>query len=214
MSQKLLQAVAQNTRLRLINLLKRTRGLGVQEIADALQMSYMGVKEVCQDLEQRGLLESRREPKPAGTTGRPRLVYRLTGRTQEMFPVVSNALTLDLLEAAMKLYGAAAAEKLLLMVWQQKTTHLAGQMKGDSLRERAITLARLRDTEGHMSVLEEGVNLKILEYHCPFADLLQSYPLIRKLDTDLVQRLLGVPVRREENLFDGVMRVEFCIQGE
>src|SRR5688500_3019961 len=98
MSQKLLQAVAQNTRFRLVNLLKRTQGMSVQEMADCLDMSYMGIKESCQDLERRGLLDARREPKPEGTTGRPRLVYRLTSRAHELFPAASNPLTLELLE--------------------------------------------------------------------------------------------------------------------
>src|SRR6478735_7405405 len=111
MSQKLLQAVAQNTRFRLVNLLKRTQGLSVQEIADRLDMSYMGVKESCQDLERRGLVDARREPKPDGTTGRPRLIYRLTPRAHELFPVASNPLTLELLDAAKKLHGDATPEK-------------------------------------------------------------------------------------------------------
>src|SRR5688572_2965549 len=141
MSQKLLQAVAQNTRFRLVNLLKRTQGMTVQELADALDMSYMGVKECCQDLERRGLLDTRREPKPEGTTGRPRMVYRLTLRAHDLFPVASNSLTLDLLEAAKKLHGDAAPQKLLLLAWQEKTAELGRRATGPTLQDRAKALA-------------------------------------------------------------------------
>ena len=212
MSQKLLQAVAHNTRFRLVNLLKRTQGLSVQEIADQLDMSYMGVKESCQDLERRGLVDARREPKPDGTTGRPRLVYRLTSRAHELFPVASNPLTLELLEAAKKLHGPAAPEKLLLLVWQQKTAFLAERMKGESLADRAASLAKLRDDEGHMAVVEEDGGLRVVEHHCPFLDLLRAFPIVIKLESDLFAKLLGVPVRREEICAGGLLRVGYILQ--
>jgi predicted ArsR family transcriptional regulator len=212
MSQKLLQAVAQNTRFRLVNLLKRTQGLSVQEIADHFDMSYMGVKEICLDLQRRGLVDARREPKPDGTTGRPRMVYRLTNHAHELFPVASNPLTLEVLEAARKLHGPAAPEKLLLLVWQQKAVSLAERIRGETLAERAASLARLRDEDGHMAVVEEDRGLRIVEHHCPFLDLLRSYPILIKLESELFSRIMGVPVQREENCAGGLLRVEYILQ--
>jgi predicted ArsR family transcriptional regulator len=209
MSQKLLEAVAQNTRLRLLHVLKRTQGLDVQELAERLAMSYMGVKDACLDLEKRGLVEARREPKPAGVTGRPRLRYQLTGRAHGLFPEASNSLTLELLEATKKLFGPAAAEKLLLVVWQQKAVALASRMSGESLAERAGALARLRDLDSHMATAEAGEGLRIIEHHCPFLDVLRAYPLVAKLETDLFQRLLAAPVRREEVLAGELMHCVF-----
>ena len=212
MSQKLLQAVAQNTRFRLVNVLKRSQGLSVQEIADELDMSYMGVKESCQDLEKRGLVDARREPKPEGTTGRPRMVYRLTSKAHELFPVASNPVTLELLEAAKKLYGPAAAEKLLLLVWQQKTAELVERVTGRTVGGRAQALVRLRDAAGHMAILDEGGGgIRILEHHCPFLDLLREYPLIEKLEAELFRRVLKAPVRRKETSAGGLLRIEYTV---
>jgi predicted ArsR family transcriptional regulator len=212
MSQKLLQAVAQNTRFRLVNLLKRTQGLSVQEIADHLDMSYMGVKESCQDLERRGLVDARREPKPDGTTGRPRMVYRLTDRAHDLFPVASNPLTLEVLDAARRLHGPAAPEKLLLLVWQQKATLLSEKVKGETLLERAISLAKIRDAEGHMAVVEEEGELRVVEHHCPFLDLSREYPIIVKLETEMFAKVLKGEVRREEVSSGGLVRVEYFLQ--
>ena len=211
MSQKLLQAVAQNTRFRLVNLLKRTQGLTVQELADRLEMSYMGVKESCQDLERRGLLDARREPKPDGTTGRPRLIYRLTPRAHELFPAASNPLTLELLEAAKKLHGEAAAEKLLMLAWQQKASALLQRATGATFAERAESIARARDGEGHMAIFEaEGESGGwIREHHCPFLDVLRAYPIVAKLETELFRRVLGCAVSREEVQAGGLLRVDF-----
>lgn len=213
MSQKLLQAVAHNTRFRLVNLLKRTQGLTVQELADRLDMSYMGVKESCQDLERRGLVDARREPKPDGTTGRPRLIYRLTPRAHELFPVASNPLTLELLDAAKKLHGDATPEKLLMLAWQQKAATLIQRMSGVTLAERAASVARARDFDGHMAIFEEEgeTSMWIREHHCPFLDVLRAYPIVAKLEVELFRRVLGCNVVREEVQTGGLLRIDFHV---
>lgn len=213
MSQKLLQAVAQNTRFKLVNLLKRTQGLSVQEIADRLEMSYMGVKESCQDLERRGLLDSRREPKPEGTTGRPRIVYRLTSKAQQLFPAASNPLTLEVLTAANRLHGSLAPEKLLMLAWQERGRLLVEKLSGGTLQERGKALARARDEDGHLATFEEFPHggFLICEHHCPFLDVLRAYPIVAKLEVDLFQRVLGVAVTREEVQAGGLLRVDFRV---
>jgi predicted ArsR family transcriptional regulator len=185
----------------------------VQELADHLGMSYMGIKDLCTDLQTRGLLAGRREPRPDGITGRPRILYRLTERANDLFPTASSPLTLDLLEAAKKLFGAAAPEKLLLLVWQQKAAVLAEKVKGADLAARAESLARARDAEGHMAVAATGADgrFRIIEHHCPFLDILRAYPTVVKLETDLFQKLLGVPVERIEANAAGLYRAEFIL---
>lgn len=207
MSQKLLSAIAPGTRLRIVNVLKRTQGLSVRAIAEQLGMSYMGVKDMCAELQKRGLVETWREPRPENSTGRPHLLYRLTARAHELFPVASNPLTLDLLEGTRKLHGPAAPEKLLLIVWQQKIATLKARVTDETLEARAAHLARLRDAEGHMSSVENPGG--VVEHHCPFLDVLQVYPLVAKLEADLFSRVLGTPVQREETWAGGLYRVQF-----
>jgi predicted ArsR family transcriptional regulator len=213
MSQKLIAAVARSARLRVLNVLKRTQGLSVQELADQLGMSYMGIKDLCIDLQARGLLDGRREPRPAGNTGRPRILYRLTERAHDLFPAASNPLTLELLEAAKKLFGPASAEKLLMLVWQQKAAALSEKVQGPDPAARADALARARDAAGHMAVVEKGTDgrLSIIEHHCPFLDVLRAYPVVARLETELFRRLLGTAVERREENAAGLYRAEFLI---
>ncbi len=212
MSQKLIAAVARTTRLRVLNELKRTQGLSVQEIADRLGMSYMGIKDLCDEMLKRGLLDARREPR-GGNAGRPRILYRLTERAHELFPVASNPLTLELLDAAKKLFGPAAAEKLLMLVWQQKTEALFERVRGVELAERVEALARARDIAGHMTVVEKGGDgrTRIVEHHCPFLDVLRAYPVVVRLEVELFRRLLGVNVERVEENAAGLYRAEFVV---
>ena len=151
LKQRLIQQVGRSARLRLLNELKRTQGLCVSDLAERLGMSYMGVKGICLDLHKRGLLDTWRQPQKLG---RPLLLYRLTQRAHDLFPTASNEMTILVLEVAQKLYGAAAAEKLLLVVFQKRTEQYAARLKGDTPAERAKWLARLRDHDGCMSEFE------------------------------------------------------------
>jgi predicted ArsR family transcriptional regulator len=186
-----------------LNEIKRTQGIAVGEIAERVGMSYMGVKDLCTDLAKRGLLDTWREPQPKG---RPRMLYRLTQRAHELFPTASNSATIAVLEAAQKLYGPTAPEKLLLVLFQRKAEEYAGKLKGDTLAERVKWLVRLRDHDGYMSEFEADADgaLRIVEHHSPILDLLQAFPIVGRLEGEMFQRILKVPVRREEETVSGL----------
>ena len=211
MKQRLLQQVGRSARLRVLNELKRTQGLCVADLATRIGMSYMGAKGVCLDLEKRGLLDTWRQPQKIG---RPHLLYRLTQRAQDLFPTESNALTIETLEAARKLFGPAAPEKLLLVVFQRKSEQYLAKLKGETPAERAKWLARLRDFDGYMAECEtdEAGAVRIVEHHSPVLDVLRAFPLVAKLETDLFQRLLGAPVQREETSVSGLYCAVFRLQ--
>lgn len=196
--------------MKILNELKRTQGLHAGELAERLKMSYMGVKELCDEMQKAGLLDTWRQPQ---ARGRPFKLYRLTQRANELFPTASNPLTREVLEASAKLFGPSAPEKLLLVVFQKMTTSYAEKLRGETPAEKAKWLARLRDHEGHMSELETGEDgkLRIVEHHSPIADLQKVYPIVPKLETDMFQRLLGVPVQREEDTVSGLFRAVFHI---
>ena len=211
MKQRLIQQVGRSARLRVLNELKRTQGLCVAALAERLGMSYMGIKGVCLDLEKRGLLDTWRSPQPLG---RPQMLYRLTGRAHDLFPTTSNAMTIEVLTAAQKLFGATAPEKLLLVAFQKKAEQYAAKLKDGTLAERAKSLARMRDHDGHMAecvAAEDGGELRIVEHHSPILDLLREFPLIARLESEMFSRLLGVQVRREETSVSGMFRATFSI---
>ena len=218
MNQRLISEIGKTQRLAIINRLKRTQGLTVGELSELLNMSYMGVKQHCVDLEKNGYLDTWRKPKPVG---RPELLYRLTQRAHELFSVESNAMTIELLESANKLYGSTAAEKLLFTVFQKKAGHYAAKIKGETLAEKTKSLARLRDAEGCMADFENddetrgegGASsaLRIVEHHSPILDLLRAFPIIARLEAEMFQRVLKAPVRREENCAGGLYRCTFTI---
>ena len=118
MNQKLLAEIGRTQRLEILNSLKRTKGMSVNELVDKMKMSYMGIKQHCLTLERDGYLDTWRRPQKMG---RPEMVYRLTRRTHDLFQSDSNQFTLELLHSVQEIYGPNAAEKLLFNVFERRT---------------------------------------------------------------------------------------------
>ncbi|HWB59153.1 MAG TPA: hypothetical protein VG733_06665 [Chthoniobacteraceae bacterium] len=208
MNQKLIAEIGKSQRLAIINKLKRTQGLPVRDLAAKLDMSYMGIKQHCIELHKEGYLETWRHPKPVG---RPEMLYRLTDRAHELFPVTTNQFTVEVLHAAQKLYGATAAEKLLFSVFQRKAQDYLAKVKGDTVAEKAKKFAKMRDHEGCMAEFVSSGEMRIVEYHSPMQDLLRAFPIVARLEGELFQRVLGTAVRREEQLTAGPYHCVFYI---
>ena len=153
MNQRLLAEIGRTQRLEIVNALKRSRGLSVNELVDRMRMSYMGIKQHCLTLQRDGYLDTWRRPQKMG---RPEMVYRLTRRAHDLFQADSNRFTLELLDSIQQIYGPNAPEKLLYNLFEKKGVSLKEKVKGATVAERAKSLAKIRDTEGYMSQFVES----------------------------------------------------------
>lgn len=171
--------------------LKQSNGLTVGEIAERLDMSYMGVKAQCLALEKIGFITSRNHHRGKG---RPQLVYRLTAKGQELFRNDDTQLAVALLHEARTLFGPAAAEKLLFLYFQKQT---AGYLEKLSVHppgeSRLPALADLRNEDGHMARVE---NHCLVESHTPLAGLFEAFPAAVGMEESMISKALGVPVTR------------------
>ena len=209
MNQQLLAEIGRTQRLEILNTLKRTRGLSVNQLVAKMKMSYMGIKQHCLTLERDGYLDTWRRPQKMG---RPEMVYRLTRRTHDLFPCDSNEMTVQLLKSVGEIYGPNAPEKLLYSVFERKTAALKAKVKGETVTERAKWLAKQREAEGFMSSFVTDAKdggPQLLECHSPIMNLLEEYPIIARLEQDLVEAVLRVPVRREETRTSGLYECAF-----
>ena len=197
MKKSLVLGAGRGPRLAVLELIKRSgRGMSVQELSDALDMSYMGVKAHCLALASTGHLVTRRE---AATKGRPRLLYQLDDAGEQLFADTGGDVALGLLREAAKLYGATAPQKLLLFYFRSLQARYAGLISGEMPVDRARALVRLRDKEGRMAELVTGSAWEIRESHNPLSSLMEEYPEARALEEHIIGEVLGVPVRRRED---------------
>jgi predicted ArsR family transcriptional regulator len=196
MNQRLISEIGRTQRLQIINSLKRTRGMSVNELVGRMNMSYMGIKQHCITLHRDGYLDTWRRPQKMG---RPEMVYRLTRRSHDLFQADSHQFTLDLLKAAQEIYGPNAPEKLLYSIFKKKAASLKAKVKGDTVADRAKWLAHIRDGEGYMAqcVNNKDGSSRIFEVHSPILNLLERYPIIGRFEQDLFEAVLGTRVRRE-----------------
>src|SRR5438046_8165908 len=108
MNQRLLAEIGRTQRLEIVNALKRSRGLSVNELVDRMRMSYMGIKQHCLTLQRDGYLDTWRRPQKMG---RPEMVYRLTRGTQDLFHAYSTRFTLEWLDSVQEIYGSNALQR-------------------------------------------------------------------------------------------------------
>jgi predicted ArsR family transcriptional regulator len=208
MNQRMLAEIGRTQRLEILNSLKRSKGMSVNELVRKMKMSYMGIKQHCLTLQRDGYLDTWRRPQKMG---RPEMVYRLTRRTHDLFQTDSNSFTLELLKSIQETYGPNAAEKLLYNLFERKTAALKAKVKGETVADRAKWLAKTRDSEGYMSQFstdEEG-GPQILECHSPIMNLIDRYPIVGRLEQDLFEAALGTSVRREETRNSGLYESAF-----
>lgn len=208
MNQKILAEIGRTQRLEILNSLKRSKGMSVNELVRKMKMSYMGIKQHCLTLQRDGYLDTWRRPQKMG---RPEMVYRLTRRTHDLYQTDSNQFTLELLRSVQENYGPNGPEKLLYNVFERKTAALKSKVKGETVADRAKSLARIRDGEGYMSQLstEEEGGPQILECHSPILNLIDRYPIVGRLEQDMFEGVLGTAVRRDETRNSGLYECAF-----
>jgi len=207
MNQRLLAEIGRTQRLEIVNALKRSRGLSVNELVDRMRMSYMGIKQHCLTLQRDGYLDTWRRPQKMG---RPEMVYRLTRRAHDLFQADSNRFTIELLESVQQIYGPNGPEKLLYNLFERKTASLKEKVKAATVAERAKALAKVRDLEGYMSqfVTDDG-GPQILECHTPLQNVLDKYQIIGRFEQEMFERVLGTRVRRQETRNSGLYECAF-----
>ena len=92
----------------------------------------------------------------------------------------------------------------------QKREKYAAKIKGQTLKQRAQELLKLRTADGCICELraEIGAPLILLEHHNPAAELGRLYPSVAEMETRMLEALLRADVIRVANEFS----VEFQCQ--
>jgi len=183
--------------MNIIESIKSSDGKSVSELADELNLSYMGAKQNCVKLEKMGYLKTWRVPRKEA--GRPEKLYQLTPKCDVFFPKAGVNLTLSVLESVRKLYGETAPEKMLFLHFEELGLRWKTSIvKGKSLVEKATRLVELRQREGCFCRCQYSAEtgFVIEEYHHPMQEIFAKYPSAQNLDIKLMEKLLGSTVKR------------------
>jgi predicted ArsR family transcriptional regulator len=179
--------------------LKLSGGLPVSELSRRVKMSYMAVKQHCEDLKDLGYLDRSRVPRTE--VGRPEIFYRLSSKADALFPQAGVAFTLELLDHLRPIFGESAPERLLFQHFQQQMERWLPRLsKAKSLVEKATLLAGLREKEGCFGrcKYDPERGFRIEEYHHPLQRIFEKYPRAISMEVRMLEQLLGTRVVRRE----------------
>ena len=201
--------------VKIIDELKCSGGLPVPELQRRLGGSYMGIKDQCEGLGKQGYLETWRVPRSG--VGRPEIMYRLTLKADQLFPVAGTGLSLELLEASRQLFGDTAPERLLLQYFKKLGESWRPRMaRAKSLVEKATLLSTLREKEGCFGrcKYDPETGFRIEEFHHPLNPVFEVYPNAVQFELRMIEELLGTKVLRKEIAGGraGPARVDYEVQ--
>ena len=207
---KIARSIARPQAVAILDLVKRSTGLSVNELSKQLKLSYMGAKQYCNELEKKGMLDTFRRPRDIG---RPDMLYRLTAKAEAFYPEVGNELSIDLLHSAAQLYGPSAPDKLLFNYFNRQADAYLRKIKGTTLSERVTSLAKLRDAEGYCAQVEIDAdqNVSLVEFHSLFKNIILAFPNVGRLEELMLSRVLGVRVKRDEQRLSGLVKITFLL---
>ena len=179
--------------------LKLSGGLPVSDLARKLDVSYMAIKQQCEDLKKAGYLDRTRLPRKV--VGRPEIFYSLSAKSDALFPQAGVNFTLDLLDELKSLLGENTPDKLLFQYFlkqQEKWQPLLS--KAQSLVEKATKLAELREKEGCYikCKYDPAIGFRMEEFHNPLQRLFERYPRAVAMELRMIEQLLGTKVTRRE----------------
>lgn len=211
MKGKFLKKVAKNPKLLILTEIKRSQGLSVSELCDRVGLSYMGVKQHCIALEREGYLDTWRRPKGMG---RPEKAYRLTDIAQEFFPTESSNFTAEILKSIQEVYGPNAADKILYNIYKNETLKISEKIKDATLEQKLVLLAAIREERGYMSEYHfnrESGQHQIIEFNSPILSSVILFPVIRDLERQMFEQILGAKVERSEEKISGLYKCTFGV---
>jgi predicted ArsR family transcriptional regulator len=179
--------------------LKTSGAMSVSELARHADVSYMAVKQHCEELKKLGYLDRSRVPRTV--VGRPEIYYSLSAKADALFPQAGVEFTLEMLEDLKGLAGENMPDKLLFQHFQKLQDKWQPVMsKAHSMQDKAAKLVTLRAKEGcHVrwhEDLERGICIE--EYHNPLQRVFERYPRAVAMELRMIEGLLGTRVTRRE----------------
>ena len=206
------------TKNEILSHLKRTGGSSVEELATALGLARMTVRQHLTTLERDDLVGSREVRR---ATGRPHYAFSLTDRGEEMFPKRYDRLAGLILEEVALLDGAEIAgltpaqkkrllfEKMVGRVHDQYQSKVAGK----PLKERVEVVAGILDEEGGFAEWRPvNGGFEIADYNCVYRRVADSQGDLCDWHLSLLSRLLGNDVRCTQFMSKGAESCRFVVE--
>ncbi|GBD14942.1 hypothetical protein HRbin25_00829 [bacterium HR25] len=207
----------QKTKRQILDYLKRTGGATVDDLARALGLARITIRQHLMAMERDRLVNSREVRQRAG---RPHYLFTLAEAGQETFPKRYERLALMLLEqvgslSPQELEGLSPKEKrrlLLSRALEGEVRRYEGLVQGKELPERVEAVAQLLGQESGLAEWRRTENgFEIIDYNCLYHQVAQAHEEVCEWHLALLSRVLGHPVRCSQFMSRGAESCRFII---
>lgn len=175
--------------------------MSASELAEALDISAMGIRQHLAILERDGLVDHARDK---AKRGRPTHLYKLTEIAESLFPSGYGALTVSLLDEVMKLDGDLKIHQIFKSRMSSQVVSHASRLADQNFSQKVEELSKIRDEEGYMAdVVKSGEGLTLREFNCPISMVAKRYPHACEYELQLFKKLLGAEIIRDCHMLKG-----------
>jgi predicted ArsR family transcriptional regulator len=210
----------QSTKSQILSLLKRSGGSTVEELASALGLARMTVRQHLATLERDDLVTAHEVRR---ATGRPHFVYSLSDKGEETFPKHYDRLAdmiideVALLESS-EVEGLSPAEKKRLLfrkLARRVAEQYAARLEGKPLEERVSKVAEILESEGGFAEWRKvGGGYELLDYNCVYRKVAESHEEVCAWHRELIRLLVGGKVKAAELQTSGADACRFIVENE
>lgn len=203
----------QGSETRLLHVLKTRGPQTTQALANQLAITLAGARKHLNALHADGLLA---HEDIARSVGRPKRVWRLTGKAERRFPDSHEYLTVELIASARQIFGETGLDRLIA----ERETAIQRRYQGalaplPSVAQKVARLTQLRTEEGYMAewkALPDGAIL-FSENHCPICAAAKLCQGFCRSELRIFAAALGenVHVERSEHILAGARRCAYRI---
>jgi predicted ArsR family transcriptional regulator len=190
--------------MRIIRLLVGKPAKTLNELAEALGITRTAIIEQMNDLVGAGFVERNTERLPG--RGRPCHAFRATNAALAALFISHQAVVIPAVwKAIAEIGGEELTQKVLEHVTDVLAERYQGRLRTTTPRERLRELVDLLNEEG--GVVEVQANgdgqVAIVRRSCPFITMFEQQRAVCSVDTAMLSRLVGAPVRQTSCRHDG-----------
>lgn len=199
-------------RRRILLFIKSRGWSSIQDVARHFRIGHEGARKQLARMETYGWVARRDAPGPAGARGRPKTAYAVSPAGEQLFPKAYDRLSISIISAMAEETGPETLRKVLSSLASRQVEAWKPALEGKSAREKLETLRGLyQEDDPFMSVEERDGDLILVERNCPFLSVALAHPALCSLSVITLERLLGLPVVREDRFQSGHGRCVFRV---